>query len=43
VFGKVISGMDVIDKMRQSPTGNLGGFQNVPNTPISINSVNLLK
>ena len=42
VFGKVISGMDVIDKIRQSPTGNLGGFQNVPTTPISINSVNLV-
>jgi len=43
VFGKVISGMDVIDKIRQSPTGNQGGFQNVPTTPISINSVNLVK
>ena len=43
VFGKVVSGMDVIDKMRQSPTGNQGGFQNVPTTPISINSVNLVK
>ena len=43
VFGKVVSGMDVIDKIRQSPTGNLGGFQNVPTTPISINSVNLVK
>ena len=43
VFGKVVSGMDVIDKIRQSPTSNQGGFQNVPSTPISINSVNLLK
>ena len=43
VFGKVVSGMDVIDKIRQSPTGNQGGFQNVPSTPISINSVNLVK
>lgn len=43
VFGKVVSGMDVIDTIRQSPTGNLGGFQNVPTTPISINSVNLVK
>ncbi len=43
VFGKVISGMDVIDKIRQSPTGSLGGFQNVPLTPISINTVNLIK
>lgn len=43
VFGKVVSGMDVIDKIRQSPTGNKGGFQNVPTTPISINSVNPVK
>lgn len=43
VFGKVVSGMDVIDKIRQSPTSNQGGFQNVPSTPVSINSVNLLK
>jgi peptidyl-prolyl cis-trans isomerase A (cyclophilin A) len=43
VFGKVVSGMDVIDKIRQSPTGNQNGFQNVPSTPISINSVNLIK
>jgi len=43
VFGKVISGMDVIDKIRQAPTGNQGGFQNVPTSPISINAVNLVK
>ena len=43
VFGKVISGMDVIDKIRQIPTGNHGGFQNVPTTPISINSVTTVK
>ena len=43
VFGKVVSGMDVIDKIRQSPTGNQGDFQNVPTTPISINFVNLVK
>jgi len=43
VFGKVVSGMDVIDKIRQTPTGNHSGFQNVPSTPITITSVNLLK
>ena len=43
VFGKVVSGMEVIDKIRQSPTGNQGGFQNVPTAPISINSVNMVK
>lgn len=43
VFGRVISGMDVIDKIRVSPTANQGTFQNVPTTPISINAVNLVK
>ena len=43
VFGRVVSGMDIVDKIRQSPTGNQNGFQNVPTTPITITSVNLLK
>lgn len=33
VFGKVISGMDVVDKIRKIPTKNLGGaFTNWPTT-----------
>ena len=43
VFGKVVSGMDVIDKIRTTPTGNKGMFQNVPVTPIVINSAALAK
>ena len=43
VFGKVSSGMETIDKIRALPTGNKGGMQNVPLTPITINSVRLLK
>ena len=39
VFGKVTAGMDVVDKMAQVPTGNRGGHQNVPTTPVVINSV----
>jgi peptidyl-prolyl cis-trans isomerase A (cyclophilin A) len=38
VFGKVVSGMEVIDKIRVAPTGNKGPFQNVPLTTISIQS-----
>lgn len=43
VFGKVVSGMETIDKIRAVPTGNKGMFQNVPNTPIVINSATLAK
>ena len=43
VFGKVVSGMDVVDKIRQAPTGNKGMHQNVPLTTITINSATLAK
>ena len=43
VFGKVVSGMEVIDKIRVTATGNKGMFQNVPVTPIVINSATLAK
>lgn len=43
VFGKVVAGMDVVDKIRAVPVGNQGMFQNVPRTPITIVSVNLSK
>lgn len=36
VFGKVIRGMDVVDKIAQVPTGNTGGHQNVPREPVLI-------
>ena len=43
VFGKVIAGMDVIDKIRVVPTGNRGMYQNVPVTPVTIISATLEK
>ena len=43
VFGKVVSGMDTIDKVRKVSTTNMGMFQNVPSTPIVINSATLVK
>lgn len=38
VFGRVTSGMDVVDKMVAVQTTNVGGFQNVPVKPIVITS-----
>ncbi|MDX1571680.1 MAG: peptidylprolyl isomerase [Xanthomonadales bacterium] len=39
VFGKVISGMDVVDAIRSVPTGPGGPFRSdVPQTPITIES-----
>jgi peptidyl-prolyl cis-trans isomerase A (cyclophilin A) len=44
VFGKVISGMDVIQKIKTTPTGAGGPFpSDVPKTPILINSATLVK
>ena len=36
VFGKVVSGMDVVDKIRAVPVGNQGMHQNVPKQPVTI-------
>jgi cyclophilin family peptidyl-prolyl cis-trans isomerase len=44
VFGKVVSGMDVIQKIKTTPTGAGGPFPtDVPKTPILINSATLVK
>lgn len=39
VFGKVVSGMDVIDKIKSVATGSRGPYENVPTTPVVIKSV----
>jgi cyclophilin family peptidyl-prolyl cis-trans isomerase len=42
VFGKVVSGMDVVNKIVATPTGNQGGHQDVPRTPIVIESATVV-
>ena len=43
VFGKVIEGMEVVDKIAAVRTGVTMGFANVPQTPVVIESVTLVK
>ncbi|MGP5662319.1 peptidylprolyl isomerase [Psychrobacter celer] len=42
VFGKVTSGMDVIDKMRGVPTGRFGMHADVPKEPVVIKSATIV-
>ena len=41
VFGRVIDGMDVVDRIRDVPTQNNGPQANVPVTPVLINKATL--
>ncbi|WP_447775758.1 peptidylprolyl isomerase [Variovorax boronicumulans] len=43
VFGKVVAGTDVVDKIRAVQTGNKGGMQNVPVETLTIKSATLAK
>ena len=44
VFGKVVEGMDVVDKIAAMPTGNQRPFgRDVPVTPIVIKSVKVVE
>jgi peptidyl-prolyl cis-trans isomerase A (cyclophilin A) len=43
VFGKVVTGLDVVDKIRAVPVGDRGMHQNVPQTPITILKATLEK
>ncbi len=43
VFGKVVSGMDVVDKIRAVPTGTKGMHRDVPLQPVTINKATVEK
>ncbi len=42
VFGRVVTGMDVVDKIRKTPTGTKGSYSDVPRTPVVIESTKTL-
>jgi len=43
VFGKVVAGMDVVDKIRAVETTTVGGRPNVPVKPVLIRSATIVK
>jgi cyclophilin family peptidyl-prolyl cis-trans isomerase len=43
VFAEVIQGMDVVDEIGHRVTGSSGGMQDVPNEPVVIRNVSILK
>jgi peptidyl-prolyl cis-trans isomerase A (cyclophilin A) len=43
VFGRVVSGMDVVEKIKRVPTGRSGMHDDVPLTPVVITSATIVK
>ncbi|MEM8662067.1 MAG: peptidylprolyl isomerase [Pseudomonadota bacterium] len=43
VFGKMVEGDDVLEKIRNVPTGSSGGHQDVPTEPVIIESIEVVE
>jgi peptidyl-prolyl cis-trans isomerase B (cyclophilin B) len=43
VFGRVVEGENILDKIRKVETGNMAGHQDVPREPIVIESVTVIE
>lgn len=43
VFGKVTKGFDVVEKIGRTPTGIAGGMRDVPQQPVTIESVRVIE
>jgi peptidyl-prolyl cis-trans isomerase A (cyclophilin A) len=42
VFGKVTKGLDIVEKIKDVPTGTSGQFSDVPTTPVTILSISVV-
>jgi len=42
VFGRVIQGQDVVDKIKAVPTGRQGSYDDVPTTPVTITKATIV-
>jgi len=42
VFGKTVEGLDVVNKIKGVATGNAGGHQDVPRTPVIIETAEVI-
>ena len=42
-FGKVIEGVEVVDKIAAVATGRMGWFDDVPKTPVVIDSMEIIE
>jgi peptidyl-prolyl cis-trans isomerase B (cyclophilin B) len=42
VFGKIVEGSEVLEKIRAVPTGSRNGHQDVPNDPVIIETVEIV-
>ncbi len=43
VFGRVVAGMEVVDRIRVVPTTSVGGHQNVPAKPVLIRAARIVQ
>ncbi len=43
MFGRVVSGMDVVNAIKGVQTGSAGMYQNVPVVPVVIRSATIVK
>ena len=43
VFGKVVSGLNVVTAIENEPTGSSGMYQDVPTTPVVLTKVSLVQ